>query len=121
MFVYHDPGIHVVTVFVKQVPVLNVNSGGNNVPAFPSRFASVQPAYPLNSTILSPILNAVLPPVESGVVPPPTLHPPPLVWPTTTDLVVGKDGRYRQSEQTREIQACLGAAARRANGNRVAR
>lgn len=41
------------------------------------------------------------------------------MWPAVTDLVAGENGRYQQSDQTPEIQACLRATVRRANGNLV--
>lgn len=77
----------------------------------PAQFATAQLVYPsLQNTALPPTLNGISSP-KLGVVPP--------VWPAITDLVVGRDGRYQQSDQTPEIQACLKAAVRRANGNLV--
>ena len=83
----------------------------------PGQPATVQQLYlpPLQNTILTPTPNIVSP-LESAVAPA-VLQPLPLVWPAITDLVVGKDGRYQQSDQIPEIQACLRAAVRRANAD----
>lgn len=53
--------------------------------------------------------------------PPPLLTPHPLlpVWPAITALVERDKGSFRQSDQSPEIQACLGAAIQRANWNLV--
>jgi len=48
---------------------------------------------------------------------PPALGPPVPAWPAITDLVVGREGHYQQSDQIPEVQACLRAAVRRANAN----
>ena len=74
-----------------------------------------QPLYPpLHRISLPPTMNTVVQP-ELGIVSPRMLHLP-VVWPTITDLVE-RDGTCQQSDQSPEIQACLKAAVRRANGS----
>ena len=100
---------------MDQVPVLGspVNNG-NNIPTIPIPFTTIPPVYPpVNNITLLPA------PAELGVTPPPALYPLPLMWPAVTNLVAGRDGCFQQSGQTPEVQACLGAAVRRANGNLV--
>ena len=110
MFVHYIPGC-VLTDIVNEVPVLSANNGGINSPTVPAQFEIMQPVYPPLHTATFPPMPNVVPPPGPGMVPP--------AWPAITDLVVGRDGRYQQSDQTPEIQACLKAAVRRANGNLV--
>jgi len=65
-----------------------------------------------------------VPPEAPLVVPPliPALATPPLpgpgnVWPAATHLVVGGDGRLRQSVQSTEISRCISDAVRLASSN----
>ena len=46
-------------------------------------------------------------------------QPPVPAWPEFTNLVQEDDGSYKQTSQTPEINACLGAAVKRANANLV--
>lgn len=80
------------------------------------------PIPSMNIQLVYPPINDITPPpmpTEPGVALPLALHPFPLTWPAITNLVPGRDGRCQQSGQTPEVQACLGAAVRRANGNLV--
>ena len=96
--------------------MLSANEGRNNAPIVGTQFMMAQPLYPpLRHVSLPPAVNAIAQP-ELGPTPPPMLHLLPVVWPAATDLVE-IDGRYQQSDQSPEIQACLKAAVRRANGN----
>ena len=85
----------------------------------PSQLTMVQQAYPapFRNTTAPPVPNVI--PLLEPIIPPPALQPLPIVWPANIDLVVGPEGRFRQSDQIPEIQTCLGAAVRRANANLV--
>ena len=93
-----------------EVPALSANSGGNNA-LTPTQLTTLQPVYPP--------LHGTTPPHVLGIIPPPAPNNLPPAWPAVTDLVIGHEGLYQQSDQSPEIQACLGAAVRRANGNLV--
>ena len=95
----------------------SANGRENHVPMVLTQPTAIQPAYmvpPKNTTPL-PMPYIVQPP--GPIVLPPALGPLTPAWPAITDLVVGREGRYQQSDQIPEVQACLRAAVRRANAN----
>lgn len=93
------------------------NGREDNALTVPAQPTTVQPVY------LTPLQNIAPPPAPYIIqslqpavpLPMPGFLPP--AWLPVTDLVVGRDGRYQQSDQIPEIQACLKAAVRRANAN----
>ena len=103
---------------INQVPVLGdpANSGEDNEPMIPAQHTATQPAYPTLQNIAQPPMPYIIQP-PGPVVLPLAPGPLPLAWPAITDLVIGKEGRYQQSDQIPEIQACLSASVRRANAN----
>lgn len=71
-------------------------------------------------------MSHTVPPAVPTVVPSPApglggVSPPLLqfenTWPATTNLIVGDDGRLRQSSQRVEIDTCISKAVRLANTN----
>ena len=108
-----------VRALCTQVPVLNHSTNGttNDKPTVlvpPTHQPvylphGVVPPHPLNSTV----------PFEPAVALQLLVPQPPPEWLAATDLVKREDGKYRQSDQSPEIQACLSAAVQRANANLV--
>lgn len=80
----------------------------------PPIYYTTQPA---STPKIGPPPTPTPPPPPAPIPPPHTPQLLPPVWPAITDLVKGRDGRYQQSDQIPEIQACLKAAVRRANAN----
>lgn len=95
----------------------NPDDTGDSAPNAPAQLVTVQPTHPapLHDTASPPIQYVVRPPEQ--LVPLPALVPLPLVLPVSIELVIGRDGRYQQSDQIPEIQACLKVVVRRANAN----
>jgi len=95
----------------------SANSRENHVPMVLTQSATIQPAYmiPPKNTAPLPMPYIVQPP--GPIILPPALGPLMPAWPAITDLVVGREGHYQQSDQIPEVQACLRAAVRRANAN----
>lgn len=95
------------------------DDGVGDAPAIPIQPATVQPAYtaPLQNTPLLPTPYTIQ--LPEPVVPLPAPDPLMPAWLPITDLVIGRDSHYQQSDQSPEIQACLSATVRRANANLI--
>lgn len=92
-------------------------TGRDNALNSPAQLATIQPTYSatLRNTAPPPTQHIIQPHEQVTPLPMPTPLPP--VWPAISQLVEGRNGRYQQSDQIPEIQACLRGVVRRANAN----